>query len=107
MSKPVDFLCDPVLIEQGVLHGFGTRGAQPPENTAFPKQVHGIQAVRAADWSADDAPAADAIVSTAERARVGISGQHAARFADHGGEPRSVAPIGDAPSSATVKGNTQ
>jgi YfiH family protein len=71
-SSPPSHLCDPVLIMIGVEHGFGSRGAQAPEFTAFPRQVHGVRAVVAAPWAPDQAPDADAIVSSGEVPRVGI-----------------------------------
>lgn len=40
-------LCDPVLEQLGIRHGFAERGATPPDSTVFLRQVHGIRAVRA------------------------------------------------------------
>jgi purine-nucleoside/S-methyl-5'-thioadenosine phosphorylase / adenosine deaminase len=71
-SEALDILCDPVLIESGIIHGFGRRGSKVPEITVFPSQVHGVEVVSAAPWKADDAPAADAILSSPESASVGI-----------------------------------
>lgn len=36
-----EVLCDPVLMDLGVEHGFGCRGSGAPEATFFPRQVHG------------------------------------------------------------------
>lgn len=41
-SQVLEPLCDPVLIALGVPHGFGQKGTEPPVNTQFLKQVHGI-----------------------------------------------------------------
>jgi YfiH family protein len=59
-------LCDPVLEATGAFHGFGERGAQAPESTVFPRQVHGVRAVRAMALTRADRgepEEADAIVS--------------------------------------------
>jgi len=66
------FLCDRVLIDLDIDHGFGLRSAQPPENTAFPIQVHGIDVFDATSRSARDRPRADVVVSTAPGLRIGI-----------------------------------
>ncbi len=74
------FLCDPVLEQLGVHHGFAERGAQPPDSTVFLRQVHGIRAVRAEpprgparSGSNGERPAeADAIVSKTPGLAVGI-----------------------------------
>ena len=81
-------LCDRVLIQAGWPHGFGTRGSQVPENTFFPKQVHGIRVaqVRArgardmedspnARWPAgaeEEAEEADAVLGSGPGDPVGI-----------------------------------
>ena len=67
-----EFLCDPVLIDASVMHGFGVRGSQVPESTAFPRQVHGVGIASARAWQAAEAPAADAILSSPRVSRVGI-----------------------------------
>jgi YfiH family protein len=67
-----EILCEPVLIKAGWTHGFGTRGAQVPADTAFPRQVHGVRVTRAGRWSESDAPEADAILTSPERPCVGI-----------------------------------
>jgi YfiH family protein len=41
-DRASDLLCDRVLVDCGIAHGFGQRGSQPPDSTIFPKQVHGI-----------------------------------------------------------------
>lgn len=71
-SISADSLCDPVLIDVGVIHGFGTRSSQVPESTAFPRQVHGLEVVTADAWRGPDGPAADAILSCPSAPCVGI-----------------------------------
>jgi len=66
------FLCDPVLIDSKVVHGFGVRGSQVPESTAFPFQVHGVEVAKAAVWEPGEAPSADAILSGPSASFVGI-----------------------------------
>ncbi|MDG2051827.1 MAG: polyphenol oxidase family protein [Myxococcota bacterium] len=56
------FLCDPVLQEIEVEHGFGTRGAEPPAATARPQQVHGNVVARFDLGSGASPPEADAIL---------------------------------------------
>ncbi len=73
-------LCDPVLEQLGVRHGFAERGAQPPDSTVFLRQVHGVRAVCAetlphgARAGRPDAGSveADAIVSGTPGLAVGI-----------------------------------
>lgn len=65
-------LCDPVLESTGVLHGFGERGAQAPEFTVFPRQVHGVAVVRGEALHRVEVAAADAIFSTTPGLGVGI-----------------------------------
>ncbi|MCH2186507.1 polyphenol oxidase family protein [Myxococcota bacterium] len=61
LSSP-HFLCDPVLEEVHVEHGFGTRGAIAPGGTLRPKQVHG-KAVARFDRSSGVSPfEADALL---------------------------------------------
>jgi YfiH family protein len=66
------FLCDRVLIDLDIEHGFGLRDSQPPENTAFPTQVHGIDVFDATSRSARDRPRADVVVSTTPGLPIGI-----------------------------------
>ena len=66
------YLCDRVLIDLGLEHGFGQRGTQPPENTVFPVQVHGIEVFSATLRSEPDRPCADAIFTTTPSLSVGI-----------------------------------
>lgn len=68
-------LCDPVLEATGALHGFAERGVQAPEFTVFPRQVHGIRAVRAEALSGaerGESVEADAIASATPGLAVGI-----------------------------------
>ena len=67
-----EFLCDPVLIGSKVVHGFGVRGSQVPESTAFPRQVHGVEVVKASAWQPGEAPSADVILSGPRASCVGI-----------------------------------
>jgi len=64
-QEPVGrYLCDLVLESLGVAHGFAERGAQPPDSTRFPRQVHGIRTTRAEALDPARPPVeADAIVS--------------------------------------------
>lgn len=74
------YLCDPVLEQLGVLHGFAERGAQPPDSTVFLRQVHGVRAVHAepppsparSGPQAGGLEEADAIVSGTPGLAVGI-----------------------------------
>jgi YfiH family protein len=66
------FLCDRVLIDLGLEHGFGQIGAQPPEKTAFPIQVHGVEVFSATSRSDLDRPRADAVFTTTPGLSVGI-----------------------------------
>jgi YfiH family protein len=66
------FLCDRVLIDLGLDHGFGQRGTQPPENTVFPVQVHGVDVFSATSRSEPDRPRADVVVTTTPGLSVGI-----------------------------------
>lgn len=63
-------LCDPVLEACGVPHGFGVRGSQVPDETWFPRQVHGIGVVLVERAGA--AAEADACVSFDAGRPVGI-----------------------------------
>jgi hypothetical protein len=67
-----DLLCDRVLINIGVEHGFGQRGSPSPENTLFPVQVHGVEVFDATSRTTRDRPQADVVVSTTPGASVGI-----------------------------------
>ena len=67
-----DLLCDRVLIDLGIEHGFGQSGTQPPEKTVFPVQVHGIEVFDATSQIEGDRPEADVVVSLAPAASVGI-----------------------------------
>lgn len=74
-QRPVRALYDPVLEATGALHGFGERGMQAPESTVFPRQIHGIRAIRAEAFSGAERGEpleADAIVSATPGLAVGI-----------------------------------
>lgn len=66
------FICDPVLEFAGIVHGFAERGAQVPDTTVFPRQVHGVGVVRGEALRAGPPSEADAIVSTTPGVAVGI-----------------------------------
>lgn len=66
------FLCDRVLIDLDIEHGFGQRGAQPPENTVFPEQVHGVEVFSAISCSEPERSRADAVFTTTPGLSVGI-----------------------------------
>jgi len=67
------FLCDPVLIDCEIDHGFGQRGSQPPDFTVFPRQVHGLEVFESGSPEADsEPPEADVIVSRVAGNRIGI-----------------------------------
>lgn len=57
------FIRDPLLTACGVAHGFGERGAAPPEDVRRPKQVHGATVTTASACAGPSPPDADAIVS--------------------------------------------
>lgn len=57
------FLRDPLFDELGISHGFGTRGALPPEGVVRPRQVHGVDVARVDDAKRLSADEADAVVS--------------------------------------------
>ncbi|MBK7949589.1 MAG: polyphenol oxidase family protein [Deltaproteobacteria bacterium] len=65
-------LCDPVLEGLGVGHGFAERGAQVPDYTVFPHQIHGVGVVRGEALRAGAPSEADAIVSTTPGVAIGI-----------------------------------
>lgn len=78
-----DFLRDPVFSALGFEHGFGQRGARPPENTVFPVQVHGVEVFEALasasveEESRDDrdrppAPQADVVLTAKPGLSVGV-----------------------------------
>ena len=67
-----DRLCDPVLVALGIDHGFGQRASQPPENTVFPVQVHGVDVFEARSRPSRDQPPADVVISTTPGLSIGI-----------------------------------
>jgi YfiH family protein len=70
--EPDQFLRDPVLISIGVEHGFGQRGAQPPEKTVFSVQVHEADVFEARSPVGPIRPRADALFSTVRGLSIGI-----------------------------------
>lgn len=67
-----EFLCDRVLTNLGVVHGFGQRCSQVPDKTQFLDQVHGIAVFDATSVDAATRPRADAVFSTVPGLSVGI-----------------------------------
>ena len=67
-----DFFCDPVLLSAGFVHGFGQRGSQAPESTAFSRQVHGVEVVEARAVSGPLDVEADVVLSAFSGVSVGI-----------------------------------
>lgn len=65
-------LCDRVLIELGVPHGFGQKGTQVPALTQFSNQVHGVSVHQFGVDKAGERPTADAVWTAREGATVGI-----------------------------------
>ena len=71
----MDPLCDPVLNELGIAHGFGRRGSQVPERTVFPTQVHGIGVAEVGAGTRTalpSPPTADALFSRTAGSCIGI-----------------------------------
>lgn len=65
-------LCEPVLIEAGIPHGFGRRGSGAPESTVFPVQVHGVGVLDADAASTSRGAEADAVFTAEAGRSVGI-----------------------------------
>jgi YfiH family protein len=74
MTRPaLDFLCDHVLIGLEIEHGFGQKGTQAPEKTAFPIQVHGKEVFRVSLLDEGLArPEADIVLTTTPGIGVGM-----------------------------------
>lgn len=74
--EPLEPLCDRVLIEVGVPHGFGQKGTEVPVNTQFPKQLHGIEihefSAKGGAVAQSLAPSADAVWTGQQGLIVGI-----------------------------------
>ena len=70
--EAVDFLCDRVLIDRGIPHGFGRRGAQAPEKTVFPVQVHGIDIFEVSSTTPSLRARADIVITSTAGVSVGI-----------------------------------
>lgn len=68
----IEAFCDRVLIAAGVDHGFGRRGSQAPENTAFSRQVHGTRVIEVGDRRGALEQDGDALVSSSPGASVGV-----------------------------------
>jgi len=74
----VSWLRHELLADAGIAHGFGMRGAEPPERLLRPRQVHGARVIRLTEVSDAGDPAggvlgeADAIVSAAAGRPVGV-----------------------------------
>ena len=67
-----EHLCDPVLVSQGIRHGFGRKGTQAPENTVFPVQVHGNRVVPVGPGDRSGWTSADALYTRLPGASIGI-----------------------------------
>ena len=61
-----------VLADRGTRHGFGVRGSAEPLGLRRPKQIHGIDVVRASECGATLQPEADAVVSSEAGVPVGV-----------------------------------
>ena len=74
LVSEAEVLCDPVLMDLGVEHGFGCRGSGVPEATRFPRQVHGTAVWCVEPIEAGPLPPveADAIVAGESGIPVGI-----------------------------------
>jgi len=68
----VDGLCDPVLIERDISHGFGQKGSQAPENTDFLSQVHGIEVVDVDALRDLERRSGDALVTRTSGRSIGV-----------------------------------
>lgn len=71
-NEVAGFLCDPVLIQLGIRHGFGQRGSQAPEDTFFSVQVHGVDVALARRPSEPDRARADVVYTRTPDLSVGI-----------------------------------
>jgi YfiH family protein len=67
-----ELLCEPVLKDLGVSHGFGQRGSQVPDLAVFPSQVHGIEVLDARRAGGPSTIPADAVVTSAAGVSIGI-----------------------------------
>ena len=70
--RALEPLCEPVLIEVGLSHGFGQIGSGVPEGTVFPKQVHGTDVLEAESPSRTESSEADAVITSRPGVSVGI-----------------------------------
>jgi len=71
-ARQLGFLCDPVLKDLGIEHGFGQRGTQPPEKTVFSTQVHGVDVFEAVTGDTRDRALADVVFTTTPGLPIGI-----------------------------------
>jgi hypothetical protein len=62
----------PLLGERGIRHGFGVRGAVPPEGLQRVRQVHGARIVCQRECAGPSPPEADGIVSASPGVPVGV-----------------------------------
>jgi YfiH family protein len=67
-----EWLRDEQLVQSGIPHGFGVRGAPAPSPLACPRQVHGAGVAEALACLREPRPAADAVVSTTPGLAVGV-----------------------------------
>jgi len=65
-------ICEPVLRELGIRHGFGVRGSQAPDSTVFPVQVHGARLIREDALGGAEGVPADAILARRAGISVGV-----------------------------------
>jgi YfiH family protein len=70
--RALNFLCDRVLIDLCIEHGFGQKGAQPPENTVFPIQVHGREVFEVSASDVSLRPRADIVITATPGISIGI-----------------------------------
>lgn len=71
-TEDADSLCDPVLIDLDVRHGFGQIGSQVPESTVFSEQVHGVEVIDVDDLPDPGRSRADALFTGSPGRSVGI-----------------------------------
>jgi YfiH family protein len=72
VSGTARVLVHPLLAERGVRHGFGVRGAEPPDDLWRPRQVHGSTLVVAEGERWREPPVADAVAASRPGRAVGV-----------------------------------